>query len=53
MPRTEIRIPLPPAAGDQDTEVTLNIDLPISPHEAFGTPDGRPLAVSVFGVDAE
>jgi hypothetical protein len=53
LPRTKIRLALPATDADQDIEVTLHIDHPISPKEALGTQDNRPLAVSVYGIDAE
>ncbi len=53
LPRTKIRLALPATDADQDIEVTLHIDHPISPKEALGTQDTRQLAVSVYGIDAE
>jgi hypothetical protein len=53
LPRTKLRLALPAADDDRDIEVTLHIDHPISPQAVGPSKDARPLAFSVYGIDAE
>jgi len=53
LPRTKLRLALPAADGDRDIEVALHIDSPISPQSVGPSKDTRPLAFSLYGIDAE